>query len=177
VEAALPLALHQLQRLHHLSLKACSATKTKTTSKSTPLSSQMMTPARPVPSSAGTWKPKRIWREAGIGKSLGKEAYCTDVLGIWWCKGAWNSTRFVCYVLRDSPLLSLCHGVLGCVWDLGNGRVDRALGGYYDTMGRNSNWIFETHALPLPMLNSFAILTFHQHLYETLGWKASRSFF
>jgi hypothetical protein len=80
------------------------------------------------------------------------------------------------FVLEDSLLLSLCHDVLGCVWGLGIGRVDRALGGYYDTMGRNSNWIFETHALPLPVLNSFETPTLHLCFYGTLGWKASRSY-
>jgi hypothetical protein len=96
----------------------------------------MTTLARPVPSSAGTWKPKRILREEGIGKSLGKKPIAQTFGAFGGAKGAWNITRFICYVSRDSPLLSLCHGVLGCVWELGIGRVDRALGGYYDTMGR-----------------------------------------
>jgi hypothetical protein len=39
----------------------------------------------------------------------------------------------------------LRHGVLGCVWGLGIGRVDKALEGYYDTMGRNLELDFLKH--------------------------------
>jgi len=143
--------------------------KTRTTSKSKPLSSQTTIPAQPVPSSAGTWKPRRTWRGGGIvDRSIRQGRFLSGFrhIGIFSVQMTMHSTA------RAFPFSRSCFyfvvflgvGALG-TWE----RVDRGV------LGNKGILRYHGKNTPLELLNfiepyhpsevlKLAVLTFDQCL-------------